>query len=841
MFNDNNIIPAALENEMSTSYLNYSMSVIVARAIPDVRDGLKPVHRRILYQMHNAGFFSNRPYKKSARIVGDVLGKYHPHGDTSVYDALARMAQEWSLRYPLVDGQGNFGSIDGDSPAAMRYTEARMAPITHYMLQDIKKDTVDFMPNFDDELLEPVVLPTVLPTLLLNGSSGIAVGMATNLPPHNLSEIVDAIVEYIKNPDITINDIMKVLPGPDFPTGGIIYGYSGVREAYETGRGKIILRAKYHTEETQKQTKIIVTEIPYQVNKSELVKSIAKLKKTTDKDKDPELFKALSMISDLRDESARGNIRIVIELKKDSIPDIVTNQLLKHTQLQVTFGANMLALVKGRPKLLTLKDLLRYFVEHREEIIVRRSKFDLDVAEKRVHILEGFIKALDNLDEVIHIIRHSQNRAEASIRLQERFAFSKEQAEAILDLRMYRLTNMERESIIAEKNELLAKIEKLRFIISNKQEQLRIIVEELLEIKKKFADERRTEIVYNTEDLNNEDFIVNEEVIVTISHNGYIKRIPANTYRQQNKGGKGLKGITTAENDFVEYVFNASTHHHLLFFTDKGKVYKVKVYNLPEGNRNAKGRAIANVINKEDDETVTAYLSTKEFKDDEYVIMCTQNGVIKKTELSLFSNVRTNGIIAISLHEDDKLISAKITNGNNEVILGTRQGFACRFKEEDVRSMGRTAAGVRGIALGKTDKVVAMVILENNDTQLLVVSEKGLGKRTKIEEFRLIKRGGKGVISMNITEKTGKVVRLLPVMDDQDLIVITTGGILIRQDISKIRTIGRNTQGVRLIKLDKGDLIADITTIAHEEKQEENSTMEVQSPSDNLEQPELGD
>ena len=840
IFDKDKIIPTILEEEMRTSYLDYSMSVIVSRAIPDVRDGLKPVHRRILYAMLDLGLWYTRPYKKSARLVGEVLGKYHPHGDTSVYEAMARMAQDWSLRYPLVDGQGNFGSVDGDKPAAMRYTEARLASIAHHMLRDIKKNTVDFKYNFDESLTEPTVLPTVLPTLLLNGSSGIAVGMATNLPPHNLTEVIDAIIAYIKNPNITVQEIMKIIPAPDFPTGGIIYGYNGIRETYETGKGKITLRAKLYIEETKNKTSIIVTEIPYQVNKATLVKNIADLIKDTDKDKEPELYKILNMISDLRDESSKEGIRIVIELKKDAIPDIVSNQLFKHTQLQVTFGANMLALVKGRPRLLSLTKILKSFIEHRNEVIIRRTKFDLEVAEKRAHILEGFIIALDNLDAVISTIRKSKDKQEASIKLQEKFKFTELQAKAILELQIYRLTGLERENIVKEYKDTLQLIEKLTSILNSKDLQMQIIIDELTEIKEKFADKRRTEIVYATEELNNEDFIVNEEVIVTISHSGYIKRIPANTYRQQNKGGKGLKGLTTSENDFVEHIFHASTHHYLLFFTDKGKVYKIKVYDLPEGNRNAKGRAIANVINKEDDEKVTAYLSVKEFKEDEYVIMCTKYGIVKKTEMSAFANIRSNGIIAITLRENDKLISAKVTDGNSEIILGTHNGLACRFKEDKVRAMGRTASGVRGIAISNNDLVVAMVVVKpHQDAQVLVVSEKGFGKRTKIEDFRLTNRGGKGVISMNVTKKTGKVVRIIPAIDSQDLIVITAGGILIRQDISKIRTIGRNTQGVKLIKLDTDDLIADITSVDHEEKQDSDENIEVQLPEDNLEQSEL--
>ncbi len=843
IFENDTVIPTILEEEMRASYLDYSMSVIVSRALPDVRDGLKPVHRRILYAMQTMGLWHSRPYKKSARLVGEVLGKYHPHGDTSVYDAMVRMAQEWSLRYPLVDGQGNFGSIDGDQAAAMRYTEARLSNIAHNALKDIDKNTVDFQPNFDESLKEPTVLPTILPTLLLNGANGIAVGMATNIPPHNLSEVIDALQAYIANPELTVDDIMKVMPAPDFPTAGIIYGYSGVREAYETGRGKIILRARFHIEEAKSKTSIVVTELPYQVNKSSLVERIADLIKNTDKDKDSDLYKALNMISDLRDESDRDGIRVVIDLKRDAIPDIVSNQLLKHTQLQVTFGANMLALVKGRPRLLPIAKILRYFIEHRNDVVVRRTQFDLDAAEKRAHILEGFVIALDNLDEVIKTIRQAANRPEASLSLQQKFKLTEIQAEAILDMRIYRLTGLEREKILQEYKEILKTIEKLRSILASKELQMQIISEELAEIKEKYGDKRRTEIVYNTEDLTNEAFIVNEEVIITISRKGLIKRIPANTYRKQHKGGRGLRGLTTYEDDFVEHVFQASTHHYLLFFTDKGKVYKIKVYDLPEGSRNAKGRSISNVLTtKADDEIVTTYLPVKEFNNDEYIMMCTKNGTVKKTELSAFANVRSTGIIAIGLRDDDRLISTSITNGQNDIILGTRNGLACRFREEKVRSMGRTATGVRGIALSKDDFVVAMVVIKRQDSQVLVVSEKGYGKRTKFEDFRLTNRGGKGVISMNLTEKTGKVVRLVPALDSQDLIVITSAGILIRQAISAIRTIGRNTQGVKLIRLDKNDTIADITTIAHEEIDEttNDGNIQIQEPSYSGEQTELG-
>lgn len=808
------IIPTMLEDEMKTSYVDYSMSVIVSRALPDVRDGFKPVHRRILYAMHDMGLHPNRPYKKSARLVGEVLGKYHPHGDSSVYGAMVRMAQGWSMRYPMVDGQGNFGSIDGDSPAAMRYTEARMAQISTLMLRDIDKDTVDFQPNFDESLKEPSVLPSVIPNLLLNGSSGIAVGMATNIPPQNLTETLTAVQALIKNPDITIEEIIKILPAPDFPTGGIIYGYGGVREAYTTGRGRIILRAKVKYEENKTGTKqsIIVTELPYQVNKSMLIEKIAELVRA----------KTLEDISDLRDESDRDGMRIVIELKRDAVSDVVLNNLYRHTQMQVTFGAIMLALVKGRPKVLNLLQIMKHFVDHRNIVIVRRTKFELDAAEKRAHILEGFIIALDNLDAVIKTIRNSRDPQTASEQLQLQFKLSELQAKAILEMRLQRLTGLERDKIMQEYKEVIQTIERLRSILASKELQLQIIYDELQEVLDKFGkkDYRRTEIMYDSKEFSVEDIIANEEVIVSITRKGYIKRTPATSYRRQLKGGRGSRSTGTYDDDFVEHVFQASTHHYLLFFTDKGRVYKVKVYDLPEGSRNAKGRSIANVIPKQADETVAAYCPIKEFTENEYIIMCTKNGTIKKTDLTSFANVRSSGIIAINIGDDDSLMAASITDGTCDIVLGTRYGLACRFRENDVRPMGRTAAGVRGITLSSKDHVVSMIIIKRPDSQVIVVSEGGYGKRTPFEDFRLTKRGAKGVISMNITEKTGLVVRLLSAVDSEDLIVMTTKGILIRQSIEAIRLIGRNTQGVRLIKLDDGDNIADITSVTREEAED---------------------
>ncbi len=803
------IIQTLLEDEMRSSYLDYSMSVIVSRALPDVRDGLKPVHRRILFAMQDLGLLPNKAHKKSARLVGEVLGKYHPHGDSSVYDAMVRLAQEWNMRYPLVDGQGNFGSIDGDPAAAMRYTETRLSQIAMQTLRDIDKNTVDFQYNFDESLKEPTVLPSILPTLLLNGASGIAVGMATNIPPHNLGEIVNGLQALIENPELTDEELLKIVPAPDFPTGGIIYGYSGVRDCYLTGRGKIILRAKVSIEENKTRSKqsLIVTELPYQVNKASLIEKIADLVRS----------KHIEDISGLNDESDRDGMRIVIDLKRDAIAEVVLNNLFKHTQMQVTFGANMLSLVKGRPRVLTLKQMMQYFIKFRNEIIVRRTKFELDTAEKRAHILEGFIIALDNIEEVIKTIRASADVHIASAALQAQFALSEIQAKAILEMRLQRLTGLERDKILKEYRELLQTIERLRAILASKELQMQIISQELKELKDKFNDPRRTEIVLEGKDFTLEDMIANEEVIITITHKGYIKRTPVSTYRRQNKGGRGLSGTGTYDDDYVEFIFQASTHHFLLAFTDFGRVFKIKVYDIPEGSRTAKGRSIANVIAKMPNEKVSVFRSVKEFTDDEFVVMCTEQGTIKKTELSHFANVRSTGIIAINLGEGDRLISTQITDGSYDIIIGTREGLACRFRESDVRSMGRTAAGVIGINLSDTDKVVSMIAIKRQDTQVIVVSERGYGKRTKYEEFRLTKRGAKGVISMNLTEKTGKVVAIMQAIDSDDLVVMTSKGILIRQGMKEIRTIGRNTQGVRLIRLDEGDFIADITSVEHEE------------------------
>jgi len=820
------IIPTNLEDEVKNAYLDYSMSVIVARALPDVRDGLKPVHRRILYAMHELGMMPNRPYKKSARLVGEVLGKYHPHGDMAVYDAMVRMAQDWSLRYTLVDGQGNFGSLDGDPPAAMRYTESRLTWIATETLKDIDKNTVDFRPNFDETLKEPVVLPSVVPTLLINGSSGIAVGMATNIPPHNLNEVIDALQAYISNPDISTEELMRYMPAPDFPTGGIIYGISGVKEAYTTGRGRIILRGKAYIEEGKSnKASIIITEMPYQVNKAGLIEKIAELIKT----------KVLEDISDIRDESDRDGVRVVIEIKRDAIPSVVLNNLYKHTQLQVTFGVINLALVDGVPKVLTLRDMIMHFIAWRNKVLIRKTRFELDAAEKKAHILEGFIIALDNIDEVIKTIKESADPKIASTRLQERFGLSEVQAKAILDMRLQRLTGLEREKIQNEYKETIIAIERYRSILASKDLQMQIISEELAEIKKKYGDERRTEIVPNAEEFTIEDMIANEDVIITISHKGFIKRTPVSSYRRQHKGGRGLSGAGTYEDDFVEHVFQAATHHYLLFFTDKGRCFKLRVFDIPEGSRNAKGRSLANLIQKDNDEKVTAYLSIKEFVEDLYILMATEKGIVKKTNLSSFVHTRSAGIIAINLEENDKLICARVTDGSCDVILGTRKGLACRFRESDVRPMGRTAAGVKGITLAEDDFVVGMVIIKRSDSQVIVVGQKGYGKRTRYEDFRLTRRGAKGVISMNVTEKTGEVVAIRSVVDTEDLIVMTSNGILIRQPVKDIRTIGRNTQGVRLIKLDEGDSIADITAVAHEED-EQNGEENVEIMNNNLEQ-----
>lgn len=822
LLDDSRILTTILEEEMQSSYLDYAMSVIVSRALPDVRDGLKPVHRRILYAMQEMGLYSNRPYKKSARLVGEVLGKYHPHGDSSVYEAMVRLAQPWSMRYPLVDGQGNYGSIDGDSAAAMRYTETRMAQIAAYLLKDLDKNTVDFQPNFDESLKEPKVLPSVLPNLLVNGASGIAVGMATNIPPHNLSEVINGLQALIKYPEISIEELIKFVPAPDFPTGGIIYGTKGINDCYTTGRGKILLRAKVQLDETKTGKKrIIIKELPYQVVKKTLIEKIAELVKN----------KVIEEISDIRDESDRKEmVRIVLELKKDAIQDVVLNKLFQHTQMQVTFGAIMLALVDGQPRELNLKELMEHFIAHRNEVIVRRTKYDLEVAEKRAHILEGYIIALDHLDEVIKTIRSSANPQIASEALQSNFKMTEIQAKAVLDLRLQRLTALERDKILEEYKELIKTIERLKAILASRELQLQIISEELEEIKNKFGDARRTEVMIDTAEIRMEDVIPDEEVIVTITHRGFIKRTPLSNYRKQNKGGRGVSGATTSEDDYIEMVFQATNHNHLMFFTDLGRAYSVRVFDLPEGQRTAKGRSISNVIPLQENEKVTVILPVKEFQENHYIFMCTKYGTVKKTPLNEFSKIRSTGIIALNLRDDDKLVAARITDGNAEIIIGSRNGQACRFVESDVRSMGRTAAGVMGIRLRADDYVVSMVAVDSPEQQILVVGDKGYGKRTKVSEFRMTNRGSKGVISMKTTSKTGNVIGLLDVMESDEIVVMTQNAVIIRQAVKNISLLGRNTQGVRLLRLDKNDKIADITVIPRDEDEDENIDTQEQVP-----------
>jgi len=801
------VVPVSLEEEMKSSYIDYAMSVIVARALPDVRDGLKPVHRRVLFGMHELGVAYNKPYKKSARIVGEVLGKYHPHGDSAVYDTMVRMVQDFSLRYPLVDGQGNFGSIDGDSPAAMRYTEARLARIADEMLRDLDKNTVDFAPNFDDTLQEPTVLPSYLPNLLVNGSSGIAVGMATNIPPHNLNEVIDGLIALIENPKIKPEELMKFVKAPDFPTGGIIYGYEGVKEAYLTGRGRIMLRAKANIETLKNDREnIVITEIPYQVNKAALIEKIAELVR---EDK-------IDGISNIRDESDRDGLRIVIEMKRDGQPAVTLNQLFKHTQMQVTFGVIMLALVNGVPKVLTLKETMEHFIAHRFEVLKRRTKFDLDAAERRAHILEGYIIALDNIDAVIETIKKSRDVETAKNNLMKKFKLSEIQAKAILDMRLQRLTGLERKKIEDEYKETIKLIERLKGILASEKKQRQILTEELLVLKEKFGDERRTEIVRDYKEFSLEDIIAEEDVVVTISHQGFIKRFPVSGYRRQARGGKGVTGAGTKEEDFIEHMFVASTHHYIMFFTDKGKCYWLKVHEIPEGGRAAKGRSILNLIEKDKEEKITAFVTVKEFSDDKFVVMATENGTIKKTVLSAYSNIRRGGINAINLAAGDRLIEAKLSDGNNDIIIGTRNGMAIRFNEKDVREMGRTATGVRGIKLGKGDIVIGMIVVRNAST-LMVVTEKGFGKRSEIEDYRLTRRGGKGVITVKTSEKNGKLIAMKEVNDGDELVIITTQGMVIRQSVSEIRVMGRNTQGVRLIKLNEGDDIADIARVIPEE------------------------
>ena len=804
------IVPVSLEEEMKSSYIDYSMSVIVSRALPDVRDGLKPVHRRVLFGMHELGVAFNKSYKKSARIVGEVLGKYHPHGDTAVYDTMVRMVQDFSLRYPLVDGQGNFGSVDGDSPAAMRYTEARLDRIADEMLRDLDKNTVDFTPNFDDSLQEPTVLPSYLPNLLVNGSSGIAVGMATNIPPHNLNEIIDGLIALIKNPEITSEKLMKYVSAPDFPTAGIIYGYEGVKEAYLTGRGRIIIRAKANVETLKNyRENIIITELPYQVNKANLIEKMADLVREG----------KLSDLSNIRDESDRDGMRVVIELKRDAQPSVVLNQLFKHTQMQTTFGVIMLALVNGAPKVLTLKEMMQHFIKHRMDVLIRRTKYDLDTAERRAHILEGYIIALDNIDAVIETIKKSRDVETAKNNLMKKFKLSEIQAKAILDMRLQRLTGLERKKIEDEYKEIIKLIEKLKGILISEEKRFLIIKDELLALKERYGDARRTEIIYNHEEFSLEDIIAEEDVVVTISHKGFIKRFPVSGYRKQGRGGKGVTGAGTKDDDFIEHMFIASTHHYILFFTDKGKVYWLKVFEIPEGGRATRGRSIINLIEKEQNEKIAAFISVKEFNDDNYLIMATEKGTIKKTVLSAYGNVRKGGINAINVVKGDTLISVKLSDGNNDVVLGTRNGFAIRFNEKDVRDMGRTATGVRGIKLAKNDIVVGLLVIKRNDN-ILVVTENGFGKRSDINDYRITHRGGRGVITVKTTDKVGKMIAMMEVVDGDEFVIISSKGMVIRQSVKEIRVMGRNTQGVRVIRLNEGDKIADIAKVVPEEESE---------------------
>lgn len=807
---DQNIIPINIEEEMRGAYIDYSMSVIVSRALPDVRDGLKPVHRRVLYGMLDLGVLHNKSYKKSARIVGEVLGKYHPHGDSSVYDTMVRMAQEWSLRYPLVDGQGNFGSVDGDSPAAMRYTEARLKRIAEEMLADINKDTVDYQPNFDDSLKEPTVLPAKIPNLLLNGTSGIAVGMATNMPPHNLTEVVDGTIAYIDNNDITIPELMQFITAPDFPTGATIYGYQGVRSAFETGRGRIVLRAKASFETTKTgREQIIVHEIPYQVNKANMIEKTAALVNE----------KKLEGISDLRDESDREGMRIVYDLKKDAIPNIVLNNLYKYTQLQSSFGVNNVALVGGRPYTLNLKEIIKHYVDHRHDVVVRRTEYELKEAEKRAHILEGYLIALDNLDEVIALIRGSRDADIAKTGLMEKFGLSEIQAKAILEMRLQRLTGLEREKIQKEYDEIIELIKHLKEILDKVELRMQIIKDELTEVKDKYGDERRSNIEHAADDFTAEDMIPDEEMVMTISNEGYIKRTPLAEYRTQGRGGVGSKGAGSKTDDFTEHLFIATTHNYLLIFTESGKVFWKKVWEIPEGGKTAKGRAIQNLINIESNDTVRAVINVKSLADEDYInnnfiVMCTKNGIIKKTTLEAYSRPRQNGINAITVREGDELLNVSLTDGDNHIIIAKRSGRAIHFKESDVRPMGRTAAGVRGVALeGNDDYVIGMVCISREDSSLMVVSEKGYGKRSSIEDYRITKRGGKGVKTLNITDKTGNLVAIKEVIDTDDLMIINKSGITIRMEVENLRVMGRATQGVRLIKLNENDEISSVEKI----------------------------
>jgi len=808
------IIPVDIEEEMRGSYIDYSMSVIVARALPDVRDGLKPVHRRVLFGMQDLGLAANRPYKKSARIVGEVLGKYHPHGDTAVYDTMVRMAQDFSMRYPLVDGQGNYGSVDGDSPAAMRYTEARLSRIAEEMLKDLQKNTVEFVPNFDETLREPSVLPAMVPNLLVNGTSGIAVGMATNIPPHNLTEVVDGCIALINDDTLTSEKLMKYVKAPDFPTGGIIYGYDGVKVAYTTGHGRVVVRARatIETAKNERQS-IVVTEIPYQVNKASLIEKIADLVNE----------KKLDDIADIRDESDRDGMRVIIEMKRDAPAEVVLNNLYKHTQMQTTFGVNMLALVDGRPRVLTLKEMVQHFIAHRNEVVVRRSKFELDEAEKRAHILEGYMIALDNIDAIVKLIKASKDVETAKAGLMKKFKLSEIQAKAILDMRLQRLTGLERRKIEEEYRETIKLIERLKAILKSKQLQLQIIKDELAEIKKNYGDERRTEIVYKAEEFSIEDMIADEQVVVTISHAGFIKRFPVSGYRRQGRGGRGSTGASTREDDFIEHVFVAGTHEYLMLFTNAGRCYWLKVFEIPEAGRTSRGKPISTLIATSKEEAIASYVNVKNFDDPLFVMMVTERGMVKKTSLQEFSNPRRTGIGAIRLGKGDRLMDVRITDGKQDIVIGTQKGLAIRFREDEVRSMGRAASGVKAIRLGKGDKVIGFVVLKRSGTSILIVTENGYGKRSETSEYRVSHRGGKGIITVKTTEKTGQMVAVKEVVDSDDIVIVTGGGKAIRQHASEIRIAGRNTQGVRLIRLEDGDSVADVAAVKSED--DEDSTV----------------
>ena len=827
MLEQDRIIKINIEEEMKSSYIDYSMSVIVSRALPDVRDGFKPVHRRILYGMMELGNTSDKPYKKSARIVGEVLGKYHPHGDSSVYLAMVRMAQEWAMRYPLVDGQGNFGSVDGDSPAAMRYTEARLNKLGEAMMDDLYKETVDFEPNFDNTLVEPKVMPTRIPNLLVNGASGIAVGMATNMPPHNLSEVIDACDAYIDNPEITVEELMEFVKAPDFPTGGYIYGVSGVREAYLTGRGRVVMRARAEIESGQAHDKIVITEIPYNVNKAELIKYIADLVND----------KKIEGISNANDESDRDGMRIVIDVKRDANASVVLNKLYKMTALQTSFGVNNVALIHGRPKTLNLRDLIKYFIEHRREVVIRRTQFELRKAKERAHILEGLIIASDNIDEVIRIIRAAKTPNDAIAGLIERFNLTEIQSRAIVEMRLRQLTGLMQDQLHAEYEEIMKQIAYLESILADDEACRKVMKDELLEVKAKYGDERRSEIVYSSEEFNPEDFYADDQMIITISHMGYIKRTPLTEFRAQNRGGVGSKGTETRDEDFVEHIYPATMHNTMMFFTQKGKCYWLKVYEIPEGTKNSKGRAIQNLLNIDSDDNVTAYLRVKSLEDSEfinshYVLFCTKKGVIKKTLLEQYSRPRQNGVNAITIREDDSVIEVRMTNGNNEIIIANRNGRAIRFHEAAVRVMGRTATGVRGITLDNDgqDEVVGMICIKDLETEsVMVVSEQGYGKRSEIEDYRKTNRGGKGVKTMNITEKTGKLVTIKSVTDENDLMIINKSGITIRLKVEDVRIMGRATQGVRLINLEKrNDQIGSVCKVMTESLEDEIPEEEVE-------------